>query len=203
MPCDSYLKHCNNCNRRNVNYFNCKKNLWKVFLIKWFTIIAKFNFYTFFTKNCFLIFKLPLKAIWRKVQELGLVRAYMSETEVRNFIKMLDALPFLPVDRIGMIICWYHPHVESLIFRRSVGLHERGYIHLQFTPCDTVPDDETPAAHLLWEDLAPRLFPTNYVESLQQSHSSHQQSSGRLQLQTEQACSNPSSQPKCSPPSRV
>ena len=53
----------------------------------------------------FLIFKLPVKAIWRKVQELGLVRAYMSETEVRNFIKMLDAIPFLPVDRIGMIIC--------------------------------------------------------------------------------------------------
>ena len=57
------------------------------------------------TKLMFLIFKLPLKAIWRKVQELGLVRAYMSETEVQNFIKMLDALPFLPVDRIGMIIC--------------------------------------------------------------------------------------------------
>lgn len=57
------------------------------------------------TKLMFLIFKLPLKAIWRKVQELGLVRAYMSETEVRNFIKMLDAIPFLPVDRIGMIIC--------------------------------------------------------------------------------------------------
>ena len=39
------------------------------------------------------------------MQELGLVRAYMGETEVRTFIKMLDAIPFLPVDRIGMIIC--------------------------------------------------------------------------------------------------
>ena len=45
-----------------------------------------------------------MKAIWRKVQELGLVRAYMNNTEVRNFIKMLDAIPFLPVDRIGTII---------------------------------------------------------------------------------------------------
>ena len=43
------------------------------------------------------------KAIWRKVQELGLVKAYMVDEQIRDFIKMIDAIPFLPTDRIGEI----------------------------------------------------------------------------------------------------
>ena len=42
-----------------------------------------------------------LKALWRKTQELGLVKAYMVDEEIRNFLMMFNAIPFLPVDKIG------------------------------------------------------------------------------------------------------
>ena len=40
------------------------------------------------------------QALWRKVQELGLVVAYNSVSAVHDYIRMLFALPYLPVDHI-------------------------------------------------------------------------------------------------------
>ena len=40
------------------------------------------------------------QALWRKVQELGLVVAYNSVDAVHNYIRMLFALPYLPADHI-------------------------------------------------------------------------------------------------------
>ena len=41
------------------------------------------------------------QATWRRVQSEGLQAAYKSDQDVRNFCGMLDALAFLPVDRVS------------------------------------------------------------------------------------------------------
>ena len=38
------------------------------------------------------------------MQDLGLVRAFMYDNEIKNFVRILQSMPFLPVNRIGMII---------------------------------------------------------------------------------------------------
>ena len=35
------------------------------------------------------------------MQDLGLVRAYMQDQAVNDFVKSLAALPFLPINRLG------------------------------------------------------------------------------------------------------
>nr|XP_058962092.1 uncharacterized protein LOC131789042 [Pocillopora verrucosa] len=40
------------------------------------------------------------QAVWRKVQELGLQRAYMDDDSVYKYIRKLMALPFLPYPEI-------------------------------------------------------------------------------------------------------
>ena len=38
------------------------------------------------------------------MQDLGLVRAFMNESKVKDFVRILQSMPFLPVNRIGIII---------------------------------------------------------------------------------------------------
>ena len=40
------------------------------------------------------------QAVWRKVQSLGLATAYMQQSSIQNFVRMILALPFLPTDHI-------------------------------------------------------------------------------------------------------
>ena len=41
------------------------------------------------------------QSIWRKIQELGLVSAFMKDKEVKDFVRIINAIPFLPINRIG------------------------------------------------------------------------------------------------------
>ena len=49
-------------------------------------------------QGCFFHF---CQGIWRKTQELGLARSYVTNEEVRNSVKRLSALAFLPVNEVG------------------------------------------------------------------------------------------------------
>ena len=48
------------------------------------------------------------------MQDLGLVRAYMGDSEVKGFIKMLDAIPFLPIEKIGKKMFLYFLDILQL-----------------------------------------------------------------------------------------
>ena len=47
-----------------------------------------------------LIFYHLTQSPWRKVQELGLTKAYKENIQVKHFCGMLDALAYLPVNEI-------------------------------------------------------------------------------------------------------
>ena len=40
------------------------------------------------------------QATWRKVQELGLVALYNSDGDFKKFVRMMDAVPLLPLDKV-------------------------------------------------------------------------------------------------------
>ena len=63
-----------------------------------FEISIHFAFNRYFKiMGCFFHFS---KAIWKKVQDLKLVREYMKNKNFRNFIRSIVAIPFLPLDQI-------------------------------------------------------------------------------------------------------
>ena len=47
------------------------------------------------------------------MQELGLVRAHNNDRQVRDFVRILQSMPFLPVNRIGMKI--FHVLMSNFI----------------------------------------------------------------------------------------
>ena len=60
---------------------------------------------------------------WRKVQEVGLTNAYKDNDQVRAFVGKMDALAFLPEDRVadGMTHLWgYVPNEPGVLCSEHV-----------------------------------------------------------------------------------
>ena len=53
------------------------------------------------------------QCIWRKVQNCGLVNAYKNNKDVRDTIKRISALPFLPIDDITDAWIFIQKHLKK------------------------------------------------------------------------------------------
>ena len=98
------------------------------------------------------------QAIWKKVKEYGLTRAYRRDQRVQDFIRKIMALPFLPVAllRINYNL---HKAAHRRLFRRYPALN-RLTRYVEFTWLNG------PFPLLMWNvfDRHPRLRTTNAVE---------------------------------------
>ena len=89
------------------------------------------------------------QATYRKVQELGLARAYNSLSDFRKYCAMLDALAFLPLDQVkeGMAIIRDKIPIDVPESTNLVDYFDKTYVNGTFRQVDVGSQASTSGSH--------------------------------------------------------